>query len=83
VTTAEPAALETDADAVALAELAAELDDDAGVDDVLEESSSFEQAATPPTAIAAAPMATHNSYFTISPSPGDPRRTDLSSSMTG
>jgi hypothetical protein len=61
---ADPATLETDADVVALAELAALLDDDAAVGEVLEDSSSFEQAAAPATAIVAAPMAINNSCFT-------------------
>jgi len=64
VTTADPATLEAGADVVALAEPAALLDDDAAVGDVSEESSSLEQAATPVTAIVAAPMAINNSYFT-------------------
>lgn len=49
---------------VALAELAALLGDDAAVGEVLEDSSSFEQAVTPPTAIVAATMAVNNSCFT-------------------
>jgi hypothetical protein len=80
---ADPAALETDADVVALAELAALLDDDAAVGELLEESSSFEQAARPPTAIVAAPMAINNSCFTDFSFACDPRSTDVSSSMTG
>jgi hypothetical protein len=60
---ADPATLETDADVVALAELAALLDDDAAVGEVFEDSS-FEQATAPPTAIVAAPMAINNSCFT-------------------
>jgi hypothetical protein len=64
VTLADPAPLEADADAVALVELAALLDDDAALEEVLEDSLSLEQAATPPTAIVAAPMAINNSCFT-------------------
>jgi hypothetical protein len=51
---ADPATLEAGADVVALAEPAALLGDDAAVGEVLEDSSSFEQAVTPPTAIVAA-----------------------------
>jgi hypothetical protein len=61
---ADPATLEAGADVVALAELAALLGDDAAVGEVLEDSSSFEQAVTPPTAIVAATMAVNNSCFT-------------------
>ncbi|MGX9792365.1 hypothetical protein [Mycobacterium sp. MMS18-G62] len=76
MTVADPAAPEADTDVVALAELAALLDD-AAVEDVLEDSSSpFEQAATPPTAIVAAPMAIINSYFTDFSFASDPRFTE-------
>jgi hypothetical protein len=64
VTLAGPAPLEVDPDGVAGLELAAALDDFVELDDVLEDSLSFEHAATPATAIVAAPKAIKNSRFT-------------------